>query len=285
MNSFHALIVLLGIAGAAPSADNDTPDEPQNDSTQAPKSDARTVARWSFERDSEPGTWTKRVIEAGPRPPSYPGFSPDNHAAYFEAGSRLMLKDEGTKDAFRFSQGESLTIEAWVRVQELKNGQYAYLIGKGRTGTKGFPEKNQNYALRLKGDAKGAHISFLFASQPGEGWAGEWHRWTSTQSFEPGSLWHHVAISYTFGKPDSMRGFIDSRAVSAWDLGSDRSSAGCRCRWSDDCQRQRRRLTIHLPLARRYSTVRRGTMTPAEIETRLSIRCSSTGDSRSCAGG
>jgi len=36
----------------------------------------------------------------------------------------------------------------------------------------------------------------------------DWHRWTSDDGFEPGSGWHHVAVTYTFGKPESLRGWL-----------------------------------------------------------------------------
>lgn len=220
MNGLSVLIVLLGLAAAAPEPDSGAAGEPQNDSSPALKSEARTVARWTFESEPEPGVQTKITFDAGPRPPAYPGFAPDNRAAAFSNGATLLLADDGPDGQLRFAQGDSLTLETWVRVGELKPGRYAYLIGKGRSGKRGLPEKNQNYALRLKGDAKGPRISFLFASQSASGKPGEWHRWTSTEGFQPGSAWHHVAVSYTFGKPESVRGYIDGReAPGAWDLG------------------------------------------------------------------
>ncbi len=122
--------------------------------------------------------------------------------------------------SLRFDQGESITIEAWVSVEELKKGQYAYIIGKGRSGKKGFAEKNQNYAMRLKGETRGPRLSFLFASREEAKKPGEWHRWTSIEGFQPGAEWHHVAVSYTFGKPQSIRGCIDGREVAGtWDMG------------------------------------------------------------------
>ena len=42
----------------------------------------------------------------------------------------------------------------------------AYIVGKGRNGKAGYDEKNQNYALRLRGDKDGPKLSFLFGSVP-----------------------------------------------------------------------------------------------------------------------
>jgi mono/diheme cytochrome c family protein len=216
-----ALIVILSLAGVTLAApENDSGDEPQNDSTQQAKNDSEAVVRWSFDRTNEPGQWSKPVYDAGPRPPSFPAFAADNRAAFFSLGSQLVLADDQPKVSLRFSQEESITLEAWVRVRQLKLGQYAYIVGKGRSLRKGFAEKNHNYALRLKGDRDGARVSFLFASQATEGKPGEWHRWTSQESFELGARWHHVAVTYTFGKPKSVHGYVDGRDLpGTWDLG------------------------------------------------------------------
>ena len=120
----------------------------------------------------------------------------------------------------RFQTGDAIALEAWVRVSELKDGAYAYLVGKGRTRAKGFPEKNQNYALRLFGKGTEARVSFLFASTPDKDRPADWHRWTTDTGFPLGDGWHHVAVEYTFGKPKSVRGFSDGKVVGGtWDMG------------------------------------------------------------------
>ena len=40
-----------------------------------------------------------------------------------------------------------------------------------------------------------------------------WHRWTATDGFLPGSGWHHVAVTYTFGKGASVKGYLDGVEV------------------------------------------------------------------------
>ena len=178
----------------------------QNDSASGP---AAPVAIWHFD-DSK---------DIGPRPPTYSAFKPTNTAKVFSGTGIVAKETDFPKVDLRFGQGEGATLEAWVNVEELKDGAYAYIVGKGRTGKPGYAAKNQNYALRLKGDKGVAAISFLFASATTADKPGDWHRWTSTSGFSSAG-WHHVAVAYTFGKSDSIRGFIDGKLVpGVWDMG------------------------------------------------------------------
>jgi hypothetical protein len=191
----------------------------QNDATSIEK----PVALWRFDEPGEPGVTNERwkSLEAGPRSPTYPAFTASNQSMRF-AGDRpwITIREADLPQArLRFTLNDSITIEAWVKVADLSNGNYAYIIGKGRNQRSGFPEKNQNYALRLKGENDEARISFLFASGPVAGKPADWHRWTSSTGFNT-SGWHHVAIVYTFGKPESIRGYIDGTSVKGtWDMG------------------------------------------------------------------
>ncbi|MDX1563766.1 MAG: DUF1553 domain-containing protein [Phycisphaeraceae bacterium] len=155
--------------------------------------------------------------QAGPRAPRYGGFSSDNRAASFDGdGDRLVVADHA---ALRFAKGQTITIEAWVHPESLDDGQNMYVIGKGRTGRKGFSPDNQNWAMRLRGEGGEAKLSFLFRGAGEKGAAG-WHRWTSSRGFIPGAGWHHLTVTYTFGKPDSIRGHIDGQpAAGTWDMG------------------------------------------------------------------
>ena len=206
----------------------------------------------------------------------FPEFEPDSTAAGFSgAGQFIRVKDPGANSPLDFGLGDSLTLEAWVNVNSLKDGQYVYVVGKGRTGNKGFEANNQNYALRLHGEGGAACVSFLFrdaersgaavpAASPGAspakksaknsapatgtvaGPAGgtpappplpaakspkedadkNWHRWTATDGFLPGSGWHHVAVTYTFGKGASVKGYLDGVPVKGkWDMGGQSDAA------------------------------------------------------------
>jgi hypothetical protein len=157
--------------------------------------------------------------QPGPQPPRHPAMPAGNRAAAFGNG-RSYLTTASTP-ALQFRNGDSITLEAWVNVLEIAPGQQAYIIGKGRTGRPEVAADNQNWALRLTGRDGMAAVSFLFRcadNRPGH--RDDFHRWTSSGGFEPGTGWHHVAVSYTFGDPDSIRGFIDGRPVDGrWDYG------------------------------------------------------------------
>ncbi len=192
----------------------------QNDVTPP---DAKPVLMWKFEAFGEPGVSKSatKFFESGPRRPVYPSFAADNTAMGFSAANPSITVSESAvpNAAIRFSLNDSITLEAWVKPASQKDGSYEYILGKGRNRKPGFPEKNQNYALRLKGEQGESRASFLFASAPADGKPADWHRWTSTKGFT-GSGWHHVAITYTFGKPESIRGYIDGVEVKGtWDMG------------------------------------------------------------------
>lgn len=181
--------------------------------------------------DSDTRAVLGRVIRArqgerGPRPESYPPFEPDNRAVAFDgAGSRIVFPDPGADSVFDFDLGDTISLEAWVFPESLGDGQQVYVIGKGRTGNQKFSRANQNWSLRLRGVDGEARISFLFRdhrNRPENSPEGnqDWHRWTSGEGFEVGDGWHHVGLTYTFGEPDSLVGYLDGRPVGGrWDLG------------------------------------------------------------------
>ncbi len=164
----------------------------------------------------------------------FPEFEPDSAAAGFSGpGQFVRVKDPGANSPLDFAKGDAITMEAWVFVNTLKDGQYVYVVGKGRTGNKGFEANNQNYAMRLHGQGGAACVSFLFRDaekKPAATGAKEksakeiaeqnWHRWTANDGFIPGSGWHHVAVTYTFGKGNSVKGYLDGVEVKGkWDMG------------------------------------------------------------------
>ena len=157
----------------------------------------KPLAVWKFDAPDEPGVpkAAAKFLEAGPRPPTYPAFAATNTAMAFAAShpSITVRESDLPKANLRFGQGDSITIEAWVKVAELKDGSFAYVVGKGRNRKPGFPELNQNYALRLKGEKSEVRLSFLFASELTKDKPAEWHRWTSSKGFTSGG-WHHFAV-------------------------------------------------------------------------------------------
>lgn len=180
------------------------------------------VDRWDFgSEEALPLTPKGDIVrdQAGPRPPEFPNLEADNMAVELKGnGARFEIQDPGPQSRFDFTNGDAITMEAWIKVGALRIGQPAYIIGKGRTLSPRFGKDNQNWSLRVVGAAGGqAQLSFLFTSTAGAG-VFHWHRWTSEAAFRIATGWHHVALAYEFGKPESIRGWIDGvPSGGAWD--------------------------------------------------------------------
>lgn len=140
----------------------------------------------------------------------------DNVAKQFSSAKDAIEIKPAHNQLIKIGLGESITMEAWLRIDNLKGGAMPYLIGRGRDGN----ETTQNYALRLKGDGSDARLGFLFSSESdADNGAGEFHRWWSSATFSTEG-WHHVALVYTFGKGDSLRAYIDGQPTDGtWDFG------------------------------------------------------------------
>ncbi|WP_437223694.1 DUF1553 domain-containing protein [Planctomicrobium sp. SH661] len=186
----------------------------------------KPVAYWGFGQEEstplEPHGGVHRDIP-GPRPVTYPDFPEDNTAVRLDGkGARFTFADPGVGSPFDFTNQDEITIEAWVRIGEIGEGDNAYVIGKGRTGNLSSESKYQNWSLRVTRLEGRIRTSFLFSSQPapdgGDKQPAQWHRWTSHQGFKNGTDWHHIAIAYRFGEPDSMVSVIDGKEVTGeWD--------------------------------------------------------------------
>jgi hypothetical protein len=186
--------------------------------------DARTAATGTVELKGTPQGKPKFGVP-GPRPSAYPDFAPTNTALRLPAGANyLAIDDPGENSVLDFTNGDAITLEAWVRWDEPLKGTYPYLIGKGRTHSGAGTRHNHNYSLRLANGAKGVFPSFMFAdaesaakNPPDDK---DWHRWTASEGVAEDGDWHHVAVTYEFGHPDSIRGYVDGRAVKgAWEAG------------------------------------------------------------------
>lgn len=187
---------------------------------------APPVAKWEFSSEETskltPHGGVHRDVP-GPRPPEFPDFEPGNTAVKLDgSGAHFSFADSGPKSPFDFTTGDAITIEAWVKCDDLRAGENRYIIGKGRTRSAGFAADNQNWALRLR-EVKGkACASFLFATPIAAGAKTDahWHRWTTREGFLPNSGWHHLAVAYRFGEPETVRGWIDGVPLPGdWDMG------------------------------------------------------------------
>lgn len=182
------------------------------------------VARWEFDTEEETPLLAHGGVHRdvpGPRPPQFPDFDATNTAVQLDGnGAHFSFADPGANSGFDFTNGDAITLEAWVKVDDLRDGENLYIIGKGRTGAAGFARDNQNWALRIRGIKGKACVSFLFATPPDDQPDDHWHRWTTADGFAPKTGWHHVAAAYRFGDPETVRGWIDGKAMKGdWDMG------------------------------------------------------------------
>jgi len=182
------------------------------------------AASWEFGTEEETPLRSVGGVHRdvpGPRPPSFPDFAANNTAVEFDgSGARFVFSDPGELSPFDLTNGDEITLEAWVNVRELREGENAYVIGKGRTNRTGFARDNQNWALRVRRLGGTARVNFLFATPNSSASQRHWHRWTSHDGFVPRSGWHHVAVTYRFGEPNSIGAWIDGQKVDGfWDMG------------------------------------------------------------------
>lgn len=159
--------------------------------------------------------------QAGPRPPEFPEMAENNTAVRLDAAAYLAVPDTGSSSDFDFTNGDAITIEAWVNPSVLREGQVSYVVGKGRTGSPKFTRDNQNWSLRVVGAKNEARLSFLFSTKLSSSEA-HWHRWDSKLGFPVGTGWHHIAIAYRFGDPKSIRGWINGEpSQGTWSYGGE----------------------------------------------------------------
>jgi hypothetical protein len=150
-----------------------------------------------------------------------PARTPTGGPALMPRSTQLVkVIDPGEASPLDFAAGDTLTIEAWVRLDESPGGTFPYIVGKGRTHTvagKGN-DANQNYALRLQGGGS-TRLSFLWMDAAGPRGAQRAHRWTSTDAVAVDGRWHHVTLSYTFGTGGDVLATIDGRPTDGvWDM-------------------------------------------------------------------
>ena len=202
----------------------------QSASLAAPQSPP--VAKWDFSPEETTTLTSHGDIQRdqpGPRPPQFPDFDATNTAVKLDGnGDYYSLSDEGPSSRYDFTNGDAITVEAWVKINDLATNEYHCIIGKGRTGNAGYSRDNQNWAFRVRHSKGKGCLNFLFATEPDYTdeskrtpiSSSQWHRWTSDTGFEPGTGWHHVSITYRFGTPESIRGWIDGQPVKGtWDMG------------------------------------------------------------------
>ncbi|YCM44665.1 DUF1553 domain-containing protein [Verrucomicrobiaceae bacterium 227] len=194
--------------------------EAQNDNDALPA--ILPLITWDFD-GSQPGSATGKASLAPLKlvAPEYPSFPTKNHSLSlpgYPSAWRVRESDLPDPTSLRFTNGDAITIETWISLKAIDSNSFAYLIGKGRNHNPAFTPENQNWALRLKGDNGYALPTFLFRTA---GDQSSYHRWTASEGFDADGDWHHLALSYTFGKPDSIVAYIDGSRITqgSWDMG------------------------------------------------------------------
>lgn len=145
----------------------------------------------------------------------------DDTSPSLRPGTDQFLKviDPGENSPLDFAAGDTLSIAAWIRIDDVPTVAFPYIVGKGRTHTGlGTHDANQNYALRLQGTGK-TNLSFLWMDSTGTAVSQSAHRWTSKASVPIDGRWHHVALTYTFGTGDEVEAWIDGTPTAGeWDM-------------------------------------------------------------------
>ncbi len=98
-----------------------------------------------------------------------------------------------------FTSGSAVTVEAWVYASAL-TGQNTILTKGGTAG--GY---NQNYALQA-GDGTGYEKRLVFFYRDT---ANAWHYFRSNDDVFATGVWHHVAVTYTFGTGSLIALYVD----------------------------------------------------------------------------
>lgn len=180
------------------------------------------VALWDFEEAGVPAGAIGRVeLIDGPTARDSHTLPAKNQGILLQGdGGRFEIADS---PELRFDQGDTITIEAWARIDKIDRGGNVYLVGKGRSTSSAV---NQNWALRLVESGGSSKLSFLFRSRPEGDDKGDYHRWTSTSGITADGKWHHVALTYTFGEPKSIKGYVDGKpSTGKWDMGGETTQA------------------------------------------------------------
>lgn len=191
------------------------------DALEQVKSDG-PVALWDFEEEGLPDGVIGRVERTGgPTNRDSHTLPAKNRGILLHGdGGRIEVAD---RPELRFDQGDTITIEGWARIDKKDGGGNLYVIGKGRSTSGGV---NQNWALRLVDSGGSSKLSFLFRSRPDGEHKGDYHRWTSNSGIGRDGKWHHLAVTYTFGKVKSIKGYIDGKATAGkWDMGGETAQA------------------------------------------------------------
>lgn len=115
----------------------------------------------------------------------------DTNAGFFDGVDDFSIIEDS--DSLDFSSGEQITIIAWARFAGLA-GSFDYLVSKRATGGR------TQYTFR--GRASGTRLSFLLHNGP-------FDEWLSTGVAFSVGVWHHFAVTHTYGTGASTKVYVD----------------------------------------------------------------------------
>lgn len=137
----------------------------------------------------------------------FPFLPPDIRAAGFQGGANqaaILADDPGADSALDVKSGETVSLEAWIKVDEAAP-EGVVLLGKGVARGAG---RSLNYGLGVRFQNTMLWPSFVFTPAGTTGTA-PLVRWETTTGFPVDSDWHHVVATFTFGQPESLRFHLD----------------------------------------------------------------------------
>lgn len=106
------------------------------------------------------------------------------------------ITDQGLNSPLDFTGGDEITLSAWVKPTATG---LRTILSKGRVGS-----TEVNYALRLGTSSTSDRFVFIYTST-----AGDFQVWASSGKSATLDIWQHLAVTYKFTDPNSIRLYID----------------------------------------------------------------------------
>jgi len=144
------------------------------------------------------------------------------YASSFAGGatSYVEVLDPGTGSVLDFTNGEKITISAWVNPTSMTSGSIWPILSKGGVAAS---STDQNYSLRLvSSDGINYALSFIYRDSADT----TFHKSESPFSTLVTSGWHHVVMTYVFGTGGSLRFYLDGvpQTPAGWATGNGNSA-------------------------------------------------------------
>lgn len=110
------------------------------------------------------------------------------------------VNDPGASSVLDFSNGNSITISAWVKVTSFASTYKAILVKGNQTATSDL----SNYALMIEGQK----VKFYF-NDPADSTGLTFLKYYTNSNVITDNNWHNIVIKHTFGNSASTKVFVD----------------------------------------------------------------------------